>query len=372
MTRLDQFDYHLPEDLIAAMPAERREEARLLVLNRRTGELEHRRFFELPGLLVPGDVLVINDARVVPVRLKARRSTGGRVELLLVRPAAAAHSTEAPPWPEAAPETRSPAPRRWLALLRAGARLREGETLRLDGSRAQITLRERRGEGCWVVRFDEPGPDLKAIFKEGLMPLPPYIVRARRRRGDSAEMHTLDRDRYQTVFARRPGAVAAPTAGLHFTRELLDVLEQKGVLVRPLSLLVGPGTFRPVRAERIEEHSIEREFYHIPTETAVAVAAALGAGRRVISTGTTCCRALEHAARRGPWREQSGWTDLFIYPDFEFKVVGALITNFHLPRSTLLMLVSAFAGRERVLGAYEAAVEEGYRFYSYGDAMFIR
>jgi S-adenosylmethionine:tRNA ribosyltransferase-isomerase len=203
------------------------------------------------------------------------------------------------------------------------------------------------------------------------MPLPPYIRKARRRRGMTELKPELDRHRYQTVFARRPGAVAAPTAGLHFTRPLLERIETRGVSVQTLSLLVGPGTFRPVRTEQVEDHSLDAESYYLPQETAQAVSRALEEGQRVVATGTTCCRVLEYVVRNAQWEEHTGWTDLYIYPPFEFRVVNALITNFHLPRSTLLMLVSAFAGRNNVLAAYREAVQEGYRFYSYGDAMFL-
>jgi len=242
--------------------------------------------------------------------------------------------------------------------------------LALDGDGPDVTLLESRGAGYWTVSFGGPGATETAMGA-GHMPLPPYIVRARRRLGMREHLPELDGERYQTVYARRDGAVAAPTAGLHFTDEVLDRVRDRGVEVRMLSLLVGPGTFRPVKVDEVEEHDLEAEFYHLPAETARAVAAALEGGRRVVATGTTTCRVLEHVARTGNWREHEGWTDLFIYPPFEFRAVGALITNFHLPRSTLLMLVAAFAGRENVLAAYARAVRERYRFYSYGDAMFI-
>jgi S-adenosylmethionine:tRNA ribosyltransferase-isomerase len=219
--------------------------------------------------------------------------------------------------------------------------------------------------------LDGEGSVEALLERAGAVPLPPYVHRARRSRGLPEEMPELDRERYQTVYAREPGAVAAPTAGLHFTEALLERVREAGVEVRALSLLVGPGTFQPVRAERVCDHRLEAEFFRLPAETACAVSDALQQGRRVVATGTTACRVLEHVARHGPWQESSGWTDLFIYPPFEFKAVGALITNFHLPRSTLLMLVAAFAGRDKVLDAYREAVREGYRFYSYGDAMFI-
>ena len=352
MTRVSLFDYELPEDLIAAVPAERRDESRLMALDRRSGAVAHRRFFELPELLREGDLLVMNDARVLPARLSARRCTGGAVEVMLIRREDAG------------------AAGRWLAMLRSGGSLREGEVLDGEGGGPDVTLVESRGEGFWVVSFggqEQTG----AAPSGGRMPLPPYIVRSRRRLGLPEEMPELDGERYQTVYARRDGAVAAPTAGLHFTDELLARIGRRGVETRTLSLLVGPGTFRPVKCEEVEEHKLDAEFYHLPAATGQAVAAALREGRRVVATGTTTCRVLEHVARAGRWEEHEAWTDLFVYPPFEFRAVGALITNFYLPRSTLLMLVSAFAGRENVLAAYAEAVRERYRFYSYGDAMFV-
>jgi len=362
MTKAALFDYELPGELVAPVPAQRRDESRLLALEQRSGAVTHLRFEELPRLLRAGDLLVVNDARVLTARLAARRSTGGKVDVLLVRQAAIG--------PEG-PRPCIGGDAVWLAMLRPSGRLKEGEVLHLERPGADVQLLQERGSGFWTVRFGDSAPPVGEILREGSMPLPPYILKARRRRGIPEQMPELDRTRYQTVFAKEPGAVAAPTAGLHFTKDVLDRLQDSGVLVRSLTLLVGPGTFRPVRTEQIEEHHLEPEFYHLPGETARAVASARREGRRVIATGTTCCRVLEYVARHGIWQEHSGWTDLFIYPPFEFKVVGALLTNFHLPRSTLLMLVCAFAGRERILSAYAEAIKEGYRFYSYGDAMLI-
>jgi S-adenosylmethionine:tRNA ribosyltransferase-isomerase len=355
MTKVDLFDYGLPQELIAVTPAERRDESRLLTLDRLTGAVQHRRFFDLPALLREGDLLVMNDARVIPARLQARRRTGGAVELLLVRPELGDGADA----------------RRWQAVVSAGGRLQQGEVLRLPKPAGQVTLVRDEGDGYWTVSLGDGQVAPEAILRAGSMPLPPYVLSARRRRGLPAEMPELDRERYQTVYARRPGAVAAPTAGLHFTEALIERLRERGVQVHTLSLLVGPGTFQPVRAEEVEDHKLQPEYFHLPAETAAAVQRTLSRRGRVVATGTTTCRVLEHVARTGRWEEQSGWTDLFIYPPFEFRVVGALITNFHLPRSTLLMLVAAFAGRERVLSAYRVAVREGYRFYSYGDATFI-
>ena len=358
MTDLDLFDYRLPERLIAAVPADRRDESRLLRLERASGTVSHHRFSDLRLLLRAGDVLVINDARVIPARLQARRPTGGKVEVLLVTP-------------QQTPDGQPADPPTWLAMLEAGGTLRPGEQLALEDADASLRLVENRGRGLWLVRLEGEGATMERVLQAGEMPLPHYVLKARQRRGLPENLPVLDRERYQTVFAARDGAVAAPTAGLHFTEELLSDLRASGVLVRPLTLLVGPGTFRPVKTERIEDHVLDPEFYDLPAETAEAVAGAFREGHRVVATGTTCCRVLEHVARTGEWRAHSGWTDLYIYPPFEFKVVGALITNFHLPRSTLLMLVCAFAGREQVLDAYAEAISQRYRFYSYGDAMFI-
>ena len=355
MTRVDLFDYELPEQRIAAVPAARRDESRLLVLDRAGGGVRHRWFSDLPELLREGDVLVLNDARVIPARLRARRGTGGAVELLLIRPQ-----------PGAEPDAG-----RWLALVRSGGRLRAGEALRLERIEADVTLERDEGAGRWTVALGGGGVTPRDVLEAGSMPLPPYVLKSRRRQGLAADLPELDRERYQTVFAREPGAVAAPTAGLHFTEGLLETLGRRGVEVQAVSLLVGPGTFQPVRAETVEGHRLESEYYRLSAETAAAVQRALAEGRRVVAVGTTTCRVLEYVARAGRWEAHGGWTDLFIYPSFEFRVVGALITNFHLPRSTLLMLVAAYAGRESVLSAYREAIHEGYRFYSYGDAMLI-
>ena len=328
--RTDDFDYHLPEDRIAQRPAPRGA-SRLLLLDRGRSGVEHRAIAELAGLLAPGDLLLLNDTRVIPARLWARRPTGRRFELLLLRPA---------------------------------GRARPGERLLLaDGG--EVVPVEPRGEGRWRVRF-EPALTLDRLDGLGEPPLPPYISRP-----DGAT--PADSRDYQTVYAAKPGAVAAPTAGLHFTRELLDEVASRGVELAFLTLHVGLGTFRPVTAERVAEHRMHEEWYRFPGATAAAVNRALGQGRRVVCVGTTSVRALESALAAGDGRVVAGdaWTDLYITPGYQFRGVGALLTNFHLPRSTLLMLVSALAGRERVLEAYREAVAAGYRFYSYGDAMLV-
>ena len=320
------FDYLLPPELIAQAPAPARDASRLMVVPGSGGPIEHRTFADLPRFLRPGDLLVLNDTRVVPARLMLTRASGGRVEALLLR-----RNSEA----------------RWEALLDSGGRLKPGEVLRLEDDSA-CTLGERRKES-WEVAF-EAGDGV--VGRLGRAPLPPYIKRA----PDAADL-----ERYQTVYADRPGSIAAPTAGLHFTRELLDRIAAAGVEVSRVTLHVGTGTFKPVRAEDVEDHVMEPEAYEIPDATLQAIDRAT----RVISVGTTSCRTLEAWARTG---KSAGATNLFIHPPFEFKVVDALLTNFHLPKSTLLMLVSAFAGRERTLEAYAEAVKERYRFFSYGDA----
>jgi S-adenosylmethionine:tRNA ribosyltransferase-isomerase len=341
------FDYDLPAERIAQRPAPRGA-SRLLVLDAE-GPARHRRVRDLPALLVPGDLLVVNDTRVIPARLFARRMPGGgRVELLLVEKVGA---------------------REWDALAKPGRKARPGTHLDLGGGLTAVTAARpgeeeapAEGDGRLRVVFSEPiEPHLDRL---GHVPLPPYI-----KRPDEA----ADRERYQTVYARRPGAIAAPTAGLHFDQELLAAVAARGAAVAALTLHVGIGTFKPVTAALVHEHRMEAERYEIPEAAAEAIARARAAGGRVVAVGTTVVRALEAAAREdGTVPAGPGRTDLFITPGFRFRVVDALLTNFHLPRSTLLMLVCAFAGREPVLAAYREAIAEGYRFYSYGDAMFAR
>lgn len=332
------FDYELPPERIAQRPAPRGE-SRLLVLDREGAE-RHRRVRDLPELLRAGDLLVLNDTRVIPARLFGRRPGGGQVEILL---------------------TGRVNDQEWDALVRPGRRARPGTILTLDeGLTAEVTEKEESGRHR--LRFSEPiEPHLDRL---GHMPLPPYIQRA-----DEAE----DRERYQTVWARQPGAVAAPTAGLHFTREILDALTAAGIWTAHVTLHVGLGTFKPVTAERIEDHQMESERWELSEETAEAIRRTRARGGRVVAVGTTVVRTLESAALAvdGEIQAGTGATRLFITPGFQFQVVDILLTNFHLPKSTLLMLVSAFAGRERVLSAYEEAIREEYRFYSYGDAMLM-
>jgi S-adenosylmethionine:tRNA ribosyltransferase-isomerase len=339
------FDYELPPELIAQEPAEPRDASRLMVLDRAPGGWEDRRFSELPELLRAGDCLVANRSRVMPARLLGVAEPGGQaVELLLIRPVG---------------------DERWEAMVRPGRRFRPGARIGLAGGAALAQVVGEGSEGTRVVAIEAPWPVRELMERHGLPPLPPYIGRH-----DAPKPE--DRERYQTVYAREDGSVAAPTAGLHFTPELLARLERGSVDVHYLTLHVGPGTFRPLRAGRVEEHRMEAEPIDIPESTAVAIERARREGRRVVAVGTTTTRALEWAAGEdGRVRAGTGPADLFIRPGHRFRVVDALVTNFHLPRSSLLVLVSAFAGRERVLAAYRHAVAARYRFYSYGDAMLI-
>lgn len=339
--RVSDFDYELPEAAIAQRPAKPRDASRLMVLHRATGAVEHRIFRDLPGYLVPGDVLVVNDSRVVPARLFGEKEgTGGSVELLLL-------------------ERRSLDT--WEALVRPGRRVRPGARLVFGGGLLRARVVDSTPAGGRVIAFEYEGLFEELLRRLGEMPLPPYI-----------KEKLDDPERYQTVYAREEGSKAAPTAGLHFTPELLDAIRQRGVAVVSLTLHVGLGTFRPVTAETVEGHTMHAEYFRVPEETAAAVNGARERGRRVVAVGTTAVRTLESVAdERGRIRAGDGWTDIFIYPGYRFKAVDAMVTNFHLPRSTLLMLVCAFAGRERTLAAYGTAIAYGYRFYSFGDAMLI-
>ena len=341
-----EFDYHLPAEMIAQRPADRRDASRLLALHRDEGRIEHRRFPDVVEYLGPGDVLVINDTRVLPWKVTGRRGTGGRIEGLLL---------------EARPDGT------WLAIFRSHGKLLEGERLRLLERRLTAHLLTKDDEGIWRVRFDESNA-AEILREHGYAPLPPYI----KRKIEDPELIHFDRERYQTVFAERPGAIAAPTAGLHFTPEVLDTIRARGTAVTTVTLHVGLGTFQPVKSETVEEHQMHSEHYELTAETADLINERRGRGGKIIAVGTTSVRVLETCAdESGRARPNVGQTDLFIHPPYRFRAVDALLTNFHLPRSTPLVLVCAFAGRERTLAAYEEAKREGYRFFSYGDAMLI-
>jgi S-adenosylmethionine:tRNA ribosyltransferase-isomerase len=343
--KVSQFDYALPEELIAQEPLPERDASRLLVVPRGGGPLAHARFADLERLLSPGDLLVMNDARVLPARLVGRKASGGRCELLLVEPLA----------PGAAGAGR------WRAMGQSSKALRPGT--RLAFGELSAAVEEVEGEGFLTVAFDRGGRELEgALEREGRMPLPPYIRR---------EPSALDRERYQTVVARAPGSAAAPTAGLHFTERLLARLEARGVARTTITLHVGPGTFLPVRVEEVAQHRMHEERYRVPDGAARAFSEARSRGSRVVAVGTTALRTLESAFEKGGLRPGEGRTNLFVTPGYHFRAVDALVTNLHLPRSTLLMLVCAFGGYGPVLHAYSEAVRERYRFFSYGDAMFL-
>ena len=348
--RASHFDYPLEESLIAQKPVARGE-SRLMTLDRASGHIADDRFDRVPELLRNDDLLVLNDTRVIPAGFTCRRKTGGRIEGLFLR--------EHPSG-------------RWEVLLRSAGRCKPGETLDLVGSpTSTVRMNENLGQGRWSVSPVPAAPAAELLDEAGVTPLPPYIHRADRSRDG------LDRDRYQTLFADRPGSVAAPTAGLHFSRDLLDRLDAKGIGRVTVTLHVGLGTFAPVKCEDLSKHRMHREWYELGEEAASALNAARAAGRRIVAVGTTSLRVLETLGGKDAFGPCSGMTDLFIYPPADFHAVGAMITNFHLPRSTLLMLVSAFCcpgktdGLDLILGAYRHAIRQRYRFYSYGDAMLI-
>ncbi|MEJ2744929.1 MAG: tRNA preQ1(34) S-adenosylmethionine ribosyltransferase-isomerase QueA [bacterium] len=351
MTRLktSDFNYDLPRSHIAQEPALEREESRLLVYRRATGSVEHTVFGKLGDYLVDRALLVLNDTKVIPARLYGRKErTGGGIELLLVKEIGR---------------------NEWECLLKPSGRVREGEVIVFEGSAMTARASGRRMAGIWSVGFDGVASVMEEIERIGRMPLPPYIKRSR----DVAhEARSADKERYQTVYARQPGAVAAPTAGLHFSEVLLRSLEQRGVAIAMITLHVGLGTFRPVEEEYVSDHRLHGEYYEIGPRAAEAINRAASEGRQIVVVGTTAARALESAAdEHGEVRVRSGCTELFIHPPYEFKIVSNMLTNFHLPNSTLLMLIAALVGREKILELYETAKREGYRFYSYGDAMLI-
>ncbi len=336
---LSDFDYELPPELIAQSPAVERTASRLLHLDGASGAMTDRRFRDIAELMSAGDVMVFNDTRVIKARLTGRKKTGGRIEVLIERVLAGDHV---------------------FAQVRASHPPREGSVLVLADA-VEATVIDRHGE-FFRLRFENCEDVLQILERYGTVPLPPYIDRA---------AGTADEERYQTVYAREPGAVAAPTAGLHFDRLMLDTLRERGVVIAYVTLHVGAGTFQPVRVENLALHEMHSEWYHVPRETVDAIAQARREGARVVGVGTTCLRALETAAAGGELQAGFGDTRLFILPGYRFRVVERLLTNFHLPKSTLMMLVSAFGGMDNIRRAYRHAVEQRYRFFSYGDAMLI-
>lgn len=334
------FDFYLPEELIAQTPLEKRDTSRLLHLDKQTGEIEHKHFYDIKQYLHEGDCLVLNDSRVLPARLIGARPTGGTVELVLLKDLG---------------------DNRWECLSRPGRKTKPGQELVFGNGELTAVVEEVTLGGNRVVKFNYEGIFLEILERLGKMPLPPYI-----------KEELQDSERYQTVYSKELGSAAAPTAGLHFTKELLAEIADMGVKICYVTLHVGLGTFRPVKADKIEDHEMHSEFCIVPDETAETVNAVKRAGGRVVAVGTTSCRTLESfTTEDGTLQATSGWTNIFIYPGYKFKCIDALITNFHLPESTLIMLVSALAGRENILNAYNTAVKERYRFFSFGDAMMI-
>ena len=339
--KTSDFYYDLPQELIAQTPLERRDGSRLLTLDKVTGEWEHRHFYDLPEYLNPGDCLILNDSRVLPARLLGQRLPGGGAcEVLLLIDKGEGT---------------------WECLVRPGRKMKPGAKLSFGNGELTAEVTEELPGGNRLVHFDYEGIFLEVLERLGKMPLPPYI-----------KEELQDSERYQTVYSKVLGSAAAPTAGLHFTPELLEKIAAKGVHIGYVTLHVGLGTFRPVKEDNIEEHPMHSEYCVVPPETAELINRTRADGGRCVCVGTTTCRTLESfAAEDGHMDPSAGWTDIFIYPGYKFKVMDALVTNFHLPESTLVMLVSAFAGREHILNAYAEAVKERYRFFSFGDAMFI-
>ena len=338
--KTSDFWYDLPEELIAQTPLQQRDTSRLMVLDKNSGKLEHRHFYDVLDYLRPGDCLVMNDSRVLPARLLGHRPTGGAAELLLLRDLG---------------------DKKWECLAKPGKKLQVGQQVLFGDGELSATVVAVQEDGNRVVEFSYEGIFLEVLERLGKMPLPPYI---------KAELQ--DQERYQTVYSREVGSAAAPTAGLHFTRELLEKAREKGIRTAFVTLHVGLGTFRPVKADNILEHHMHSELCMLNEETAAALNDTKAKGGRIICVGTTSCRTLESLVNEdGTFEAKSRWTEIFIYPGYTFKAMNGLITNFHLPESTLVMLVSAFAGRENVLNAYNEAVKEKYRFFSFGDAMFI-
>lgn len=336
---VEDFNYELPPELIAQVPVEPRDSSRLLMLNRQNGDIQHAQFRDLLNEVRPGDVWIFNNTRVIPARLYGHRPSGGKVEVLLLHPLG---------------------DNRWEVLVKPGKKALPGTEI-IFAENLQAQVEEKTDFGGRILRFSSIGDFQDIIDQIGEMPLPPYI-----------HEKLEDRNRYQTVYSEEKGSAAAPTAGLHFTPELLQKMQQRGAEIHYVTLHVGLGTFRPVSVERIEDHVMHRESYYLSEETVQAIQCAKQEGRRIVAVGTTTVRTLESAAATGKLVAGSGETELFIYPGYDFRVVDAMLTNFHLPQSTLLMMISAFAGQEHVFHAYHEAVQQRYRFFSFGDAMWIR
>ena len=343
-----EFDYYLPKELIAQVPAQKRDQSRLLILHRESGQIEHKQFPVLLECLQPNDVLVVNDSKVIPARLYGtNREKSGEVEILLIK---------------------RTGEKQWSAMVQPGKRARECAKLSFGDGLLTGEVIGISEEGYREIVFEYQGTWESVIAQLGVMPVPPYIERSHEMR-DKLE---LDKSRYQTVYAKEEGSIAAPTAGLHFTEDFLNQIKEKGIDIAKVTLHVGTGTFLPVKTDKIEDHPLHSEWFSLTQERVNQIHSAKQVGGRVITVGTTSCRVLESVADdKGNLKSCSGNTNLFIYPGYKFKIVDCLLTNFHLPKSTLLMLISAFAGKEKIMKAYQEAVQEKYRFYSYGDAMLI-
>ncbi len=343
--KLSDYNYVLPRGLIAQKPLENREDARLLILYRGTGRIEHRTFHEITDYLYPGDLLVLNNTRVMPASIPGKRISGAFLELLL---------------------TEEIGEGRWKALIKSNARLKIGEEIYTENNTIPVRLLDKAGDGSWLIEFDKKN-DVKEILDcIGKMPLPPYI-----KRNIHEDSSPLDKERYQTVFAQKEGAIAAPTAGLHFSQKTLEKIKRHGVEIEFVTLHVGVGTFLPIKTDDIRGHSMHKEYYECSPGIIQKIRKTREQNRRVVAVGSTSCRVLETIAMTGKTPQFSGWTNLFIYPPCIFQYVDVLVTNFHLPKTTLLLLVCAFAGRENIMNAYETAKDKGYRFFSYGDCMMI-
>lgn len=345
--KLSEFDYELPEELIAQFPAQKRDFSRLLVLDKNSGNLEHKHFYDIVDYFDENDVLVLNNTRVIPARLFAHRQTGAHIEIFLLK------------------EIKK---NFWEVLLRPAKRVKNGDVLNVSPE-LTVEVVEKYDAGKALVKLVYEGDVFEVLDRVGKIPLPPYIER----KMSDEQLEKLDYERYQTVYAKNKGSVAAPTAGLHFTEEILEKLKNKGVQVCYVTLNVGLGTFKPVNAENIEDHKMDNETFEISQQAAEIISAGMKSGKRIVAVGTTSTRTLETTFQKyGEIKAVKDSSEMFIYPGYEFKVVDALITNFHLPKSTLIMLVSALAGKDKIFAAYKSAIDNKYRFYSYGDCMFIK
>lgn len=344
-TKLSDYDYSLPKELIAQQPLANREDARLLVLHRSTGKIEHRTFHEITEYLYPGDLLVLNNTKVIPALIPGKKFSGAFLEVLF---------------------TEEIEGNQWKALIKSNAKLKRGEEICLGKSTILAKLIDKAEDGSWLVEFNQKYAVKELLGQIGKTPLPPYIKRTK-----SEDSRLFDKERYQTVFAQKEGAIAAPTAGLHFSQRIFEKIEQRGVEIGFVTLHVGMGTFLPVKTDDIRNHCMHKEYYECTGDVMQKIQKARERNRRVIAVGSTSCRVLETIATNDETPPLSGWTNIFIYPPYTFTYVDVLLTNFHLPKTTLLLLVSAFAGRENILNAYEIAKNEGYRFFSYGDCMMI-